>query len=244
MEEAKAKRIKLEDVAPEVVLEEVQLEEVELEDMVLEESIKLEDEAPDMVLEEVQLEELMRAALMSSLPLLKSKVKIYANLKEERLKEKVDKLEKELIEKDDKLRQIEGESSSQFDELVKCRSLLHSANDQISKKDEELRMDNLEMDNLENQLAERDKALNSLLEEYDLIVVSENGTEKYYKCEIKAQKLQLKSQMLAYRLLARGESLLEVVKKAATSRSSSSRTFSSSLFCDNFCSSLQHFSSL
>ena len=44
------------------------------------------------------------------------------------------------LKKDNKLEHIERESNAQFDELVNCRSLLHSANDQISQKDEELRM--------------------------------------------------------------------------------------------------------
>ena len=125
------KRIKLEDVAPGMLLElkvEVDvLEQVLMEEVVLEE----------VEVEEVELEESLRSAIMSSMPLLKSEVKLYANLKEERLKEKLVKLERELVEKDDKLKQIEKESS---DELAKCRSLLHSANDQISQKDEELQM--------------------------------------------------------------------------------------------------------
>ena len=51
--------------------------------------IKLEDAAPDMVLEEVELEESIRSALMFSLPLLKSKVELCANSKEVQLKEKI-----------------------------------------------------------------------------------------------------------------------------------------------------------
>ena len=45
--------------------------------------IKLKEVAPDIVLEEVELEETIRSVLISSLPLLKSKVKLYASLREE-----------------------------------------------------------------------------------------------------------------------------------------------------------------
>ena len=205
-----AKRIKLEGVSPGMVLElkvEVDvLEQVLMEEVVLEE----------VELEEVELEESLRSAIMSSMPLLKSEVKLYANLKEERLKEKVVKLERDLVEKDNKLRQIEKESS---DELAKYRSLLHSANDQISQKDEELQMlkslnskisedlglvnktgihDKIQinameekMDNLENQLAEKSKSLKSILGRYKLMVISTNKTDKYDAGQIKALKEEL-----------------------------------------------------
>ena len=67
------------------------------------------EEVVDLEVEEVErmaeLEESMRSALMSTLPVLKSKVELFSKLKEGQLKEKVEKLENCLAEKERDLKQ-------------------------------------------------------------------------------------------------------------------------------------------
>ena len=165
--------------------------------------IKLEDVAPDIVLEEVELEESIRSVLMSTLPILKSKVKLYTNLKEERLKEKVEKLEKELNKKDSKLRQIEAESSAQFGQLSQKDvelGMLISLNSKVSKDldlakkagmDDKIQINAIEekIENEENQHAEeKNEALKGNLRSSEFIVISTNKTEKYDASHIIALK--------------------------------------------------------
>ena len=100
----------------------------------------------DLEVEEVErmaeLEESMRSALMSTLPVLKSKVELFSKLKEGQLKEKVEKLENCLAEKERDLKQVKIKSNEKHDELSKkvevFRQLFNSTKDEKINKEKEL----------------------------------------------------------------------------------------------------------
>ena len=106
------------------------------------------EEVLDLEVKEVErmaeLEESLRSALMSTLPVLKSKVELFSKLKEGELKEKVEKLENCLAEKERDLKHLKRNSHKKHDELSKkvevFRGLFNSTKDQKSNKEKELRL--------------------------------------------------------------------------------------------------------
>ena len=88
------------------------------------------------------LEESIRGALMSTLPILKSKIELFSKLKEGRLKGKVEKLDNQLAQKKNDLKQLKGKTEAQHCELSKkvqvFRRLFESAKDQVSNKEKEI----------------------------------------------------------------------------------------------------------
>ena len=104
------------------------------------------DDDLDLEVEEVEwmadLEESIRGALMSTLPILKSKIELFSKLKEGRLKGKVEKLDNQLAQKKNDLKQREGKTEAQHCELSKkvqvFRRLFESAEDQVSNKEKEI----------------------------------------------------------------------------------------------------------
>ena len=87
-----------------------------------------------MEVEEAEFEELIRIALMSTLPILKSKVELFSKPKDSWLKEKVEKLENQLAGKKNQLKQLEGKSKSQKSELSKQASKLQQRKSELSNK--------------------------------------------------------------------------------------------------------------
>ena len=104
------------------------------------------DDDLDLEVEEVEwmadLEESIRGALMSTLPILKSKIELFSKLKEGRLKGKVEKLDNQLAQKKNDLKQLKGKTEAQHCELSKkvqvFRRLFESAKDQVSNKEKEI----------------------------------------------------------------------------------------------------------
>ena len=112
--------------------------------------IRLQDGVEDMdvVGEQVEclaeLEASMRSTLMSTLPILKGKVEMFSRLKERRWKGKVEKLEDQLAAKEKQLNQLEETNNAQHRELTEkvkvFKRLFDSTKDQVSDKEEELRL--------------------------------------------------------------------------------------------------------
>ena len=97
------------------------------------------EEVVDLEVERMaELEESLRSALMSTLPVLKSKVELFSKLKEGQLKEKVEKLENCLAEKERVLNQLKRKSNEKHDELSKkvevFRILFNSYKDEKTVK--------------------------------------------------------------------------------------------------------------
>ena len=106
----KRMRLKERDRDPEIAVDK-ELQDNE-EDKVKEEEDKEEGER----VAEDELDESLRRALVSTLPLLKSKVRLYTDLKEKQSKDKMDKLENQFAQKDKDLNQLEIEFNAKCDD--------------------------------------------------------------------------------------------------------------------------------
>ena len=126
----------------------------------------------DLEVEEVErmaeLEESMRSALMSTLPVLKSKVELFSKLKEGELKEKVEKLENCLAEKERDLKQVKrkelrlltARNSAAQKDLASAKKI------EINNKSE-IKTMKAKVEMLENEVAEKDRALKNIEGKYD-----------------------------------------------------------------------------